>query len=661
VPLRHTVRALVAVGALIVAVATLVHPAPAGAESLQGIHSIRHVVTIMQENRSFDSYFGTYPGANGIPAGTCVPDPRNGGCAAPFYDANEENQGGPHGNQAAAADINGGAMDGFIAQREKQCSSSAKSSTCFPCATTRGHACIDVMGYHDAREIPNYWSYAENYVLQDAMFEPVASWSLPDHEYLVSGWSAFCPREHPEPFACSNSISDPKGGEFAWTDITWLLHAAGVSWRYYVYEGIEPDCESDEAMTCAPVQQGPRTEGAWNPLVDFTDVKEDGQREDIQSLNNFYSAVHDETECGLPNVSWIAPNFKVSEHPNEGNGPTKIANGQAYVTTLINSIMRSPCWDSTAIFLSWDDWGGFYDHVAPPVVDENGYGLRVPGLVISPYAKAGYIDHQQLSHDAYLKFIEDDFLEGARLNPATDGRPDPRLDVREAAPGLGDLTSDFDFEAPPRPPMLLPSRPAPGPASAPPNGGPNAPTVVLGATSSRTTTGAVVQGTVNPMGGAVSGCSFRYGTTTSVELSAPCTPDPGGGELPVSVKASLEGLHPGTTYRVELVASNAGGTGETNQATFKTLAAAPAVTGLSPTSGPTAGGTSLTAFGSGFSLGSATKFTFGAVPASAVDCSSSTTCTMTVPAHAQGVVDVRANVGGVLSPRVPEDRYTYSG
>ena len=88
--------------------------------------------------------------------------------------------------------------------------------------------------------------------------------------------------------------------------------------------------------------------------------------------------------------------------------------------------MRSPCWDSTAIFLSWDDWGGFYDHVVPPRVDGNGYGFRVPGLVISPYAKAGYIDHQQLSHDAYLKFIEDDFLAKARLNPTTDGRPDAR-------------------------------------------------------------------------------------------------------------------------------------------------------------------------------------------------------------------------------------------
>jgi phospholipase C len=122
--------------------------------------------------------------------------------------------------------------------------------------------------------------------------------------------------------------------------------------------------------------------------------------------------------------------------------------------------MRSPDWDSTAIFLAWDDWGGFYDHVKPPTVDAQGYGLRVPALVISPYARRGFIDHQTLSFDAYLKFIEDDFLHGQRLDPKTDGRPDPRPDVRENASILGNLARDFDFARAPRPPLLLPERPA---------------------------------------------------------------------------------------------------------------------------------------------------------------------------------------------------------
>jgi phospholipase C len=121
--------------------------------------------------------------------------------------------------------------------------------------------------------------------------------------------------------------------------------------------------------------------------------------------------------------------------------------------------MRSPDWKSCAIFVTWDDWGGFYDHVRPPRVDSQGYGFRVPALVISPYAKRGHIDHQILSSDAYLKFIEDDFMHGARLNPKTDGRPDPRPDVRENVKILGNLYDDFDFTQAPRPPMTL--RPCP--------------------------------------------------------------------------------------------------------------------------------------------------------------------------------------------------------
>jgi phospholipase C len=144
----------------------------------------------------------------------------------------------------------------------------------------------------------------------------------------------------------------------------------------------------------------------------------------------------------------------VSDHP-----PALITAGQAYVTGLIDAIMRSPDWASTAIFLAWDDWGGFYDHVTPPRVDAQGYGMRVPALVISPFAKQGYIDHQTLSFDAYLKFIEDDFLHHQRIDPTTDGRPDPRPDVRENAPALGNLSHDFDFSRKPRPPLILPLHP----------------------------------------------------------------------------------------------------------------------------------------------------------------------------------------------------------
>jgi phospholipase C len=447
------------------------------------------VIVIMQENRSFDSYFGTYPGANGIPAGVCMPDPLHGGCVAPFHDPADRNSGGPHGHDSFVKDLDEGKMDGFVHQAESGFKCSSTEPTCSPCqqeqAAQAGAQCLDVMGYHDAREIPNYWTYAENFVLQDNMYQATSSWSWPEHLFLVSGWAAMC-TNWTKPLSCNsapegpptpepkNGSADPYTGSEAislpWTDITHLLYKHGVSWGYYVYEGDEPDCENDEAVTCAPVKQGPKTPGIWNPLIDFMDVKEDSQLSDVQSLNAFYNAAHNTSGCALPKVSWVVPDGEVSEHP-----PAPISRGQAYVTTLINTIMRSPCWDSSAIFLSWDDWGGFYDHVAPPVIDSQGYGFRVPGLVISPYAKAGYIDHQQLSHDAYLKFIEDDFLGEARLNPEKDGRPDSRPDVREEAPGLGNLVEDFNFDQPPRPPLILPTHPAPGPASNPPGYVPPAP------------------------------------------------------------------------------------------------------------------------------------------------------------------------------------------
>jgi len=506
-----------------------------------GIHKIRHVVMIVQENRSFDSYFGTYPGADGIPASdahftVCLPDPATGGCDRPFHDPSLVNGGGPHGQDAVAADVDGGLMDGFVRESEtvggRGCG--GFSGVCSSLAPS------DVMGYHDAREIPNYWAYAENFVLDDHMFQSDASWSLPAHLYEVSEWSARCSRRG-DPSSCVNDdelggyqtsdiigvgtrgrhaanrvrqllrtarrrlrrcrfvrlAAPPAGGapigtstryglavaqcrrrvndelakrratlarqvsttyNYAWTDITYLLHKDDVSWGYFISPGGEPDCEGGNA-NCSNSPFSVGTPNIWNPLPSFTDVHQDGQLGNIQDVSHF---LRDARTGNLPEVSWVVPDQQHSDHP-----PANIANGQAYVTNLINTIMEGPAWDSTAVFLVWDDWGGFYDHVPPPVADENGYGFRVPSLVISPYARHGFIDHQTLSFDAINKFIEDDFLGGQRLDPATDGRPDPRPDVREDNPQLGDFTADFDFDQPPLPPLILPLHPSPGPASKP--------------------------------------------------------------------------------------------------------------------------------------------------------------------------------------------------
>jgi phospholipase C len=447
------------------AIAVLVVPARAEAARYTGIHytgihKIRHIVVIMQENRSFDSYFGTYPGADGIPKHVCVPDPGRGGCDRPYHDSLDRNFGGPHDHVDAVRDIAGGRMDGFVKQAESgrrlycrrhfdspHCSFSPKKP--------------DVMGFHDAREIPNYWAYAHRFVLHDHMFEPTTTWSLPVHLDLVSGWSAKCSRAG-DPTSCVNAIQAPGSppGEpqnttgakpdYAWTDLTYLLHRDNVSWRYYVFKGMQPDCEDDQ-MFCKQVKQNAKTPGIWNPLPWFDTVKQDGQGENVAPFEDFLVAAR---RGDLPAVAWITPSEAVSEHP-----PSRVSKGQTFVTSVVNEVMRSPDWSSTAIFLAWDDWGGFYDHVQPPAVDANGYGMRVPSLVISPYAKRGFVDHQVLSFDAYVKFIEDDFLHGQRLDPKTDGRPDPRPDVRERSPILGDLRKDFDFTQAPQPPLLLPLHP----------------------------------------------------------------------------------------------------------------------------------------------------------------------------------------------------------
>jgi phospholipase C len=397
---------------------------------------IKHVVIIMQENRSFDQYFGTFPGADGIPMDAsgnptvCIPDPKTGTCVKPYHDTADINGGGPHDNHSAVADINNGKMDGFVAVKD----------------AGQQQMLNDVMGYHNQAELPNYWSYAKQFTLQDHMFGPARTWSPFEHNYLVSGWSATCLNSQAS--SCSTNLRnvDPESvnpaPDYAWTDITYLLHKNNVSWNYYVGHGTQPDCD-DGSITCTPTVQNAGSYELWNPLVDFADVRTDGELGNIQDSNNFYTAAAAGT---LPSVSWVIPSQQNSEHPN-----SPVSSGQAYVSGLINSVMQGPDWPSTAIFLGWDDWGGFYDHVVPPSVDSIGYGIRVPGLVISPWAKRGYVDHQTLSFDAYLKFIEDNFLGGQRIDPATDGRSDPRPDVRENAPILGDLGKDFDFTQTPQP------------------------------------------------------------------------------------------------------------------------------------------------------------------------------------------------------------------
>lgn len=430
----------------------------------EGYEKLEHLIFIVQENRSFDHYFGTFPGARGIPMengkpAVCNPDPILRRCVKPWHDPTLVDDGGPHAQGASVKDVNGGKMDGFITtavQGSPFCPEHRFDPLCADVVGPRHQP--GLMAYHDEREIPNYWAYAERYVLQDRMFAPADSWTLPAHLFLVSAWSAHC--EDPrDPMSCESDLGlydewqiQKRGAQeplYAWTDITWLLSRFGVSWAYYVAPGtcIEEPCAKDWRKTGTnPIQ---------NPLPGFTDVHETDQLDNIREHAEYLEAAANGT---LPSVSWIMPGPGYSEHPATRES---LGAGQAHVTRMVNAAMQGPDWESTAIFITWDDWGGFYDHMPPPRVDENGYGIRVPGIMISPWARPGHIDHQVLTFDAYLKLIEDRFMGGARLDPKTDGRPDSRPTVREEVGILGSLWNEFDFTQEPLPALVLDPCPYP--------------------------------------------------------------------------------------------------------------------------------------------------------------------------------------------------------
>jgi phospholipase C len=333
------------------------------------------------------------------------------------------------------------------------------------------------MGYHTADEIPNYWQYAQNFVLQDSLFSSVRSWSYPSHVYLSSEWLATC-TNNTDASTCytADTILNPNDqtSHWPWVSIFQLLDVHNVSWKYYHNDGIEPDCD-DEELDCGPQNQVEVSASIWNPAQFFSYVQQQGPAYLTAHTPAIDQLYLDLSAGTLPQVSWIVPNTLVSEHPY-GNGITL---GMEYVTSIVNAVMQSPEWNSTAIFISWDDFGGFYDNAVPPNLEmaehrvnqrpdmgfAQGFGLRVPGLVISPWVKPGLIDHQMLTFANYNKFIEDLFTGGARLDPVALGNPDSRPSIRDAVTQvtlmngtkvpIGDLMNDFDFTQQPLAPLIL--------------------------------------------------------------------------------------------------------------------------------------------------------------------------------------------------------------
>ena len=366
---------------------------------------IKHLIVLMQENHTFDNYFGTYRrgGSNGIPAGVCMPRsfarPRTN-CVKPFALRGRPAGDLGHNLGIFQAEYNGGRMNGFV--------------TAFSRFGLNGE---QAMGYYDGRDIPFYWNVADNFVLFDRFFSSAAGGSVWNHMYWVSG----TPGNHKLDVVPADGFGDLPM-------IFDRLEQAGVSWKFYVQN-------YDPRITFRSRQLTDRgSQIVWVPPLDYARYLDDPKLfSHIVDMDQYYK---DLTNGTLPEVAYVAPSGS-SEHP-----PGSIQAGERFVRTLMNGLIESRYWKDSAFIWTYDDWGGWYDHVKPPKVDAFGYGFRVPALLVSPYARRGYVDHTTLDFTSILKFIEENW----NLKP---------LASRDAK--ANSFAGAFDFSAAPRSPAILPA------------------------------------------------------------------------------------------------------------------------------------------------------------------------------------------------------------
>ncbi len=347
---------------------------------------IKHIFIFVQENHTFDNYFGYYPGANGLTNAKPQLDPNSSKLVAPFeLNGPMIPNAGPtllcHFKSCARADYNNGKMDGFL--------------------TMAGENSNITMGYFNPQLIPYYWDLASQYVLMDNFYSSFMGPSFPNHIDLLAGQSTVTGNNY------SATLDFPP--------IVDELDSAGVTWAYYC---------GDHGAT-----------NGWNPLP--SNLPYLRTHTQLQGIKETYEFPLDVAQPGFPSVAWIMPaSDQSSEHP-----PYNVTAGQLGVVSEINDVMKSQYWSSSAIILTWDDYGGWYDHVAPPQLDKNGLGFRVPAIIISPYAKHSFIDGTQSEFSSTLRLIETVF----HL---------PSLGTRDAT--SSDLLEAFDFSQKPSSPLVLP-------------------------------------------------------------------------------------------------------------------------------------------------------------------------------------------------------------
>jgi phospholipase C len=395
---------------------------------------IKHVVFMVKENRTFDHMFGRFPGANGTTTGvTCDGD------VISLRRANDTTESVDHSFLAGLVAVNGGEMN---------CFNRVRGSTERPWAYVQ----------YRREDIPNYWRYAERFTLADRFFSSVYGPTTVEHMWIIAGQSdRFVDVERPDQFGegegrefCDDESelmwsfdklnAEEEGLAFEleevpsitelvnrfwverWpcTDITVmpdLLEERGISWKYY-FSGAGP-------MRAIGMIKHIRFGPMWKKVVPASDFVEDVSKGD------------------LPSVSWVIPSWTSSDHPEAAG----ICRGENWTVRTLNALMKSEHWKDTAVVLTWDDYGGFYDHVPPPHVDLYGMGPRVPAIVISPWARRGYVDHGTYDFSSVLKTIERIF----ELPPL--GERDRRS---------ADMLGAFDFDQKPLPPLTLRERDCPG-------------------------------------------------------------------------------------------------------------------------------------------------------------------------------------------------------
>ena len=367
---------------------------------------IRHVIVACQENRSFDHYFGYAPQVQaagyGPPAGYGQPD-GHGGLVAPHHLMSPTSPDLPHDWRSVHGQWDNGRMDGFLA-----------------------HGGVDGLGYYTERELPFYYGLFEDSALCANFFSSVLGPTWPNRYYLMAGTSG------------GITTNGQSGyGVFDTPIILDLLDHAGISWKVYNVnrDGAHHGESDNVALFWRHYEMDRRTRA---------------------SLNKYYEDLRTDR---LPNVAFIVPTIPDgwSEHP-----PGSVTVGMNLQEELVSALRQSSAWESSAYVITYDEHGGFFDHVAPPQIDAFGLGVRVPAWIVSPWAKPGHIDGGLYDLTSILKFIERVFVLPtlASVNHHFDAGTPVGRDYQAAAPGaldgppapprdgrsdLGDLFSCFTF------------------------------------------------------------------------------------------------------------------------------------------------------------------------------------------------------------------------